>query len=137
MVPHTITPALEALCHCKAKTRLRGSAWALHTRTRLPSLLTLNLDSSLSTTWFRSTAVQIPRARHNSKRRRRRVGIKVSTGNGHFDRKCSSVRRLRMVREDTGPSIKGATCAWMAAEEAVGSTLAFITMIQSSRRLVY
>ncbi|GFX28044.1 uncharacterized protein TNCV_774281 [Trichonephila clavipes] len=46
-------------------------------------------------------------------------------------------RRLRIVREDTGASSEGATCAWMMAKEAVGCTLAFLTMWWASRRLVY
>ncbi|GFX86650.1 testis-expressed protein 11 [Trichonephila clavipes] len=40
-----------------------------------------------------------------------------------------------MVREYTGASSEGATCAWMAADEAVGRTRAFLTMWLSSRRL--
>ncbi|PRD22426.1 UNVERIFIED_CONTAM: Testis-expressed protein 11 [Trichonephila clavipes] len=40
-----------------------------------------------------------------------------------------------MVREYTGASSEGATCAWMAADEAVGCTRAFLTMWLSSRRL--
>ncbi|PRD26240.1 UNVERIFIED_CONTAM: Utp3 [Trichonephila clavipes] len=41
-----------------------------------------------------------------------------------------------MVREDTwGPS-DGATCAWMAVDEAVGCTDAFLRILRSSRRLV-
>ncbi|GFV37753.1 e3 ubiquitin-protein ligase RNF13 [Trichonephila clavipes] len=56
MAPHTITPAVEAVCRSKAKAGLRCSLQDLHTRTRLSSLLGLNLDSSLKTTWFHSTA---------------------------------------------------------------------------------
>ncbi|GFU78914.1 uncharacterized protein TNCV_307551 [Trichonephila clavipes] len=41
-----------------------------------------------------------------------------------------------MVREDTGVPNGGAACAWMAADEAVGCTRAFLTLWQSSRRLV-
>ncbi|GFS52925.1 uncharacterized protein TNCV_330781 [Trichonephila clavipes] len=41
-----------------------------------------------------------------------------------------------MVREDTGAPSESATCAWMAADEAVGCTRAFLTMWRSSRRLV-
>ncbi|GFY07337.1 hypothetical protein TNCV_5085231 [Trichonephila clavipes] len=33
-----------------------------------------------------------------------------------------------MVRENTGAPSEGATCAWMAADEAVGCTRAFLTM---------
>ncbi|GFX44150.1 uncharacterized protein TNCV_4119461 [Trichonephila clavipes] len=43
---------------------------------------------------------------------------------------------LRMVREDTGATSEGATCAWMAADKAVGCTRAFFTMWWPSRRLV-
>ncbi|GFX27617.1 uncharacterized protein TNCV_107151 [Trichonephila clavipes] len=59
-----------------------------------------------------------------------------STRNGRRDPKCLSARRLCMVREDTRASSEGATCVWMAADEAVGCTRAFLTMWRSSRRLV-
>ncbi|GFT85824.1 uncharacterized protein TNCV_4027561 [Trichonephila clavipes] len=36
-----------------------------------------------------------------------------------------------MVREDTGALTKGATCAWMVTDEAVGCTRAFLTMGRS------
>ncbi|GFS67226.1 uncharacterized protein TNCV_2902391 [Trichonephila clavipes] len=55
-------------------------------------------------------------------------GVKESTGNGHRDPKRPSARRLRMVREDTGASSDGATCAWMVADVAVGCTRAFLTI---------
>ncbi|GFS81086.1 e3 ubiquitin-protein ligase RNF13 [Trichonephila clavipes] len=58
MAPHTITPAVGAVCRCKAKAGLRSSPRGLHTRTRLSSLLRLNVDSTLKTTWFHSAAVQ-------------------------------------------------------------------------------
>ncbi|GFX18790.1 uncharacterized protein TNCV_3019461 [Trichonephila clavipes] len=77
--------------------------------------------------------VQFPRARPHSNRRRRWVGVKGSTRNGHRDPKCPSARRLQ---EDTGAPDEGATCAWMAADDAVGCTRAFLTMWRSSRRLV-
>ncbi|GFW79120.1 uncharacterized protein TNCV_3631511 [Trichonephila clavipes] len=136
--PHTITIAVGAVCRCNAKTGLRHSPRGLQTRTRLSSLLRLNLDSSLKTTWLHSTAVQFPRARHHSKRRRQWVGVKGSTRNGHHDdAKCPSARRLRMVREDTGAPSEGVTCAGMVADEAVGCTRAFLRMWRSSRRLVF
>ncbi|GFV09805.1 uncharacterized protein TNCV_2598591 [Trichonephila clavipes] len=47
-----------------------------------------------------------------------------------------SARRLRMARKDTGVPNEGATCSWMAADEAVGCTRAFLTMWWSSQRLV-
>ncbi|GFS69130.1 e3 ubiquitin-protein ligase RNF13 [Trichonephila clavipes] len=47
MEPHTITPAVGAVCRCKAKAGLRRSPRGLYTRTRLSSLLRLNLDLSL------------------------------------------------------------------------------------------
>ncbi|GFU57387.1 uncharacterized protein TNCV_3635661 [Trichonephila clavipes] len=121
------------VCHCKEKVGLRRSPRGVHTRTRLSSLQRLNLDSSLKTTWMHTAAVQIPRALHHSKRRRRWVGVKGSTRNGHRDPKCPSARHLRMVCEDTGTPNEGATCAWMAADEAVGCTRAFLTMWRSSR----
>ncbi|KFM59794.1 hypothetical protein X975_02288, partial [Stegodyphus mimosarum] len=136
MATHTITPAVGAMCLCTAKAGLRRSPRALHTRTPLSSLPSMNLDSSLKTTWFHSDAVQFPRARHHSKRRRRWVGLKSSTRNGRRDTKCPSARRLRMVREDTGAPSEGAPCACMAADEAVGCARAFLTMWRSSRRLV-
>ncbi|GFU90896.1 e3 ubiquitin-protein ligase RNF13 [Trichonephila clavipes] len=52
-----ITPAVRTVCRCKEKERLRRFPRGLPTRTRLSSLLRLNLDSSLKTTWFHSTAV--------------------------------------------------------------------------------
>ncbi|GFV01943.1 uncharacterized protein TNCV_4978941 [Trichonephila clavipes] len=136
MAPHTITPAAGAVCRCKAKAGLRRSPRGLHTRTRLPSLQRLNLDSSLKTTWFHFAVVQFPRARHHSKRRRRWMGVKGSTLNGRRSPKCPSARRLRMVREDTGAPNEGATCAWLADDEAVGCTRVFLMMRWYSRRLV-
>ncbi|GFW77713.1 hypothetical protein TNCV_134041 [Trichonephila clavipes] len=41
-----------------------------------------------------------------------------------------------MVREDTGVPDKGASSAWMVADEAVGFTRAFLTMWRSPRRVV-
>ncbi|GFS88819.1 uncharacterized protein TNCV_1000311 [Trichonephila clavipes] len=83
-----------------------------------------------------TAAVQFPRARHHSKRERRWVGVNDRTCNGRRDPKCPSARRLRMVREDTRVPIEGATWTWMAADETVGCTGAFITMWQASIRLV-
>ncbi|GFX51604.1 uncharacterized protein TNCV_5013081 [Trichonephila clavipes] len=87
-------------------------------------------------TWFYSAAVQFPRARHHSKRRRRWVGVKRSTRNERRDPKCHSARRLRMVGEDTGPPSEDVICAWTAVDEAIVCTRAFLTMWRSSRRLV-
>ncbi|GFV67844.1 uncharacterized protein TNCV_926101 [Trichonephila clavipes] len=97
MAPHTITPAVGAVCGFKAKAGLRRSARGLHTRTRFSSLLILNLDSSLKTTWFHSATVQSPRARHHSKRRLRYVSVKGSTRNERSDPKCPLAKRNRMV----------------------------------------
>ncbi|GFU23137.1 uncharacterized protein TNCV_3515761 [Trichonephila clavipes] len=66
-----------------------------------------------------NTRVQFPLARHHSKRRRRWVGVKASTRNGRSDHKYPSVRRLRMVREDTRAPSEGATCAWMVADKTI------------------
>ncbi|GFT23359.1 uncharacterized protein TNCV_2016441 [Trichonephila clavipes] len=136
MAPHTITPAVGAVCHCKAKAGLRRFPRDIHTRTRLSLLLRLILDSSLKKTCFHSAAVQFPPARHHSKRRRLWVGVKGSTRNGRRDPKCPSARCLRMVPEDTGAPNEDATSAWIAVDEAVGYTHAFLTMWSSSRRLV-
>ncbi|GFS61643.1 uncharacterized protein TNCV_4312941 [Trichonephila clavipes] len=136
MTPHTITPAVGEVCRCKEKTGLRRSPRGLHTRTRLSSLLRLNLDSSLKTAWFHSAAAQFPRVWHHSKRWCRWVGVKGRTRNGSRDPKCPSARRFRTVREDTGAPSEGATCAWMTVDEAVCCTRAFLTMWRSSRRLV-
>ncbi|GFW01003.1 uncharacterized protein TNCV_1762411 [Trichonephila clavipes] len=69
---------------------------------------------------YRDPAVQFPRSQQHSKRMRRWVGIKGSIRNWRRDLKCPSARRLRMVREDAGAPNKGATCAWIAGDEAVG-----------------
>ncbi|GFX63359.1 uncharacterized protein TNCV_3619621 [Trichonephila clavipes] len=50
--------------------------------------------------------------------------------------KCPSARWLLMAREDTGAPSEGVTCAWMAADEAVGCMRAFLMMWQPSQRLV-
>ncbi|GFU19174.1 uncharacterized protein TNCV_4397611 [Trichonephila clavipes] len=134
MAPHTITPAVGAVCRCKAKARLSHSPRGLHTRLSL--LLRLNLDLSLKTTWFHLPGVQFPRVWHHSKRRRRWEGVKGKTRNGHRDPKGPSARRLRMVGEDTGPPSECSTCACIGVDEALGCTRAFLTMWWSSRRLV-
>ncbi|GFW36252.1 uncharacterized protein TNCV_4931141 [Trichonephila clavipes] len=128
MAPHSIATAVGAVCRGKAKAGLRRSPRDLHTRTRLSSLLRLNLDSSLKTTWFHPAAVQFPRARYPSKRRFQWVGVKGNSSNGHHDPKCPSARRLCMVREGTGTPSEDTTGTWMAADKAVGCTPAFLTM---------
>ncbi|GFW30339.1 uncharacterized protein TNCV_3851101 [Trichonephila clavipes] len=80
--------------------------------------------------------VHFPRARHHSKRRRRWVGVKGSTRNGHRNPKCPSSRHLRMVKEDSEAPSEGVTYEWMATDEAVGVMRPFLTMWWSSRRLV-
>ncbi|GFU04806.1 uncharacterized protein TNCV_2275151 [Trichonephila clavipes] len=52
MSPHTITTAVGAVCRCKANAGSRRSPQGLHRRTQLSSMLRLNLDSLLKTTWF-------------------------------------------------------------------------------------
>ncbi|GFW49002.1 uncharacterized protein TNCV_3902001 [Trichonephila clavipes] len=51
--------------------------------------------------------------------------------------KCPSARHLRVVREDSVAPRVGATCNWMAADEADSCTRAFLTMWRSSQRLVF
>ncbi|GFX72412.1 uncharacterized protein TNCV_1253661 [Trichonephila clavipes] len=63
------------------------------------------------------------------------MGAKDSTRNRRRDPKFPSARRLRRVREDTGAPNEGATCAWMAADEAVDCTRAFLMMWRSTRQL--
>ncbi|GFW65429.1 uncharacterized protein TNCV_4410371 [Trichonephila clavipes] len=108
MAPHTITPAVGVVCRCKEKVGMRRSLRGFHARTRLSSLLRLNLDSSLKPIWFHSTEVQFLRVRHHSKRRRRWVGVNGIPRYGRRDPKCPSARCLRMVRENTGTPNKGA-----------------------------
>ncbi|GFS62264.1 uncharacterized protein TNCV_5031411 [Trichonephila clavipes] len=132
MSPHTITPAVGVGCRCKAKGGLKHSQRGLHTPTRLSSPLRLNLDSSLKTIWFHSTAVQFSRARHQSKRRRRWVGIKSSTRNGAAISNVLQPGAFVWFEKGTGDPCEGATCAWMAADLAAGCTHAFLTMYRSS-----
>ncbi|GFU63458.1 uncharacterized protein TNCV_45041 [Trichonephila clavipes] len=132
MIPHTITPAVGVVFLCKTKAGLRRSIRGLNTRTRLSSLLRLNLDSSVETNWFHSIAVQFNLAQHHSKRRCRWLGVKGSTRYERRDPKCPSARRIPMLREDTGVPDEGATCAWIAADEAIGSTCAILTMWRPS-----
>ncbi|GFV09777.1 uncharacterized protein TNCV_2598321 [Trichonephila clavipes] len=75
---------------------------------------------------------KFPRAPHHSKWRHRWVGVKGSSRNGRHFPTCPSARHFRMVREDTGSPTEDTICAWMAADEAVGCTRAFITMRCSS-----
>ncbi|GFX18016.1 e3 ubiquitin-protein ligase RNF13 [Trichonephila clavipes] len=105
MAPHTITPAVGVISHCKAKVGLRRSPRDLHTRTRLSTLLRLNLDSSLKTTWFHSAAVQFPRTRYHSKWRRRWVGGKDSTRNGRRDPKCATAGAFIRFEKTQGPLV--------------------------------
>ncbi|GFV09496.1 uncharacterized protein TNCV_3158931 [Trichonephila clavipes] len=77
-----------------------------------------------------------PRTRHHTQRKRQWVGVKGSTRNGLRDPKCPSAGRLCMFREDTGARSEGATCVWIAVDEVIGYTRAFLTMWRSSRRLV-
>ncbi|GFW83801.1 hypothetical protein TNCV_669141 [Trichonephila clavipes] len=50
MVLHSTTSTVGVVCRCKAKAGVRHSPRGLHTRTRLSSLLRLNLDSLLKAT---------------------------------------------------------------------------------------
>ncbi|GFW76520.1 e3 ubiquitin-protein ligase RNF13 [Trichonephila clavipes] len=67
MAPHTNTQAVGAVFRCKANAELRRSSRGLHTRTRLSSVLRLNLKPSLKTTWCHSAADQFPHARYHFK----------------------------------------------------------------------
>ncbi|GFY04034.1 uncharacterized protein TNCV_1198121 [Trichonephila clavipes] len=124
MAPHTITPAVGTVCRCKAKAGLRRSPLGLLSNT---IDITAEIESQ--------AAVQFPRTRHHSKRKRRGVDVKSSTRNGCRDTKCPLARH-RIVREDAGSPSEGAACAWKADDEAVSCMLAFLTMWRSSPRLV-
>ncbi|GFW77219.1 uncharacterized protein TNCV_2726491 [Trichonephila clavipes] len=94
----------------------------------MSSVLRLNLDSSLKTTWFLSTAVHFPRVRRHSKRLRQRKHTY-----------CASRSQMSFSQAPSygyGLHCEGATCAWMAVDEAFGCTCSFLTMWQSSGRLV-
>ncbi|GFW92410.1 uncharacterized protein TNCV_4920391 [Trichonephila clavipes] len=107
---HAITPSVVVVCSCKAKSLLRCSSRGLHIRIRLSSLLRLNLNPSLKTIWFHSSAVLFPHAWLLFKHRYRWVGIMGRTCNMRHDPKRFSPRGLRMVREDTWAPSEGTTC---------------------------
>ncbi|GFX87671.1 uncharacterized protein TNCV_2465641 [Trichonephila clavipes] len=126
MTLHTNTPTVGAVCHRKAKAGLRRSPRGLHKRTRLSSLLRLNMDSSLKITWFHSAAVKFHRGWHHSKQRCCWVGVMSSARNVRRDPICPLPRRLRMVREDTGAPSEGATCAWMGMMKQLAVRVHFL-----------
>ncbi|GFV82039.1 uncharacterized protein TNCV_3152371 [Trichonephila clavipes] len=64
------------------------------------------------------------------------MSVKGSTRNDHRDYKCTSAKRLRMVREDTGAPSEGSTFTWIATDDAVSCTRAFRTMWRCFQRLV-
>ncbi|GFX39003.1 hypothetical protein TNCV_5055441 [Trichonephila clavipes] len=98
MAPHTITRAVGA------KAGFRPSPRGLHSQTQLSSLPRWNLDWSLGTTWFHSTAV-VPSFVVSGTTPD--GGVRGSTRN----HKCPSAGRLRTVRGDPGAPSGGATCA--------------------------
>ncbi|GFX72918.1 uncharacterized protein TNCV_1698151 [Trichonephila clavipes] len=106
MAPHTITPAVGAVCHCKANAGLRCSPQGLHTRTS-------GFVTKDDLVPFRCSP--------------------VFSCVAPLQTEALIARRLRILREDTGAPSEDATCAWMAADEAVGCTRAFLTMWRSSR----
>ncbi|GFU88059.1 uncharacterized protein TNCV_1336281 [Trichonephila clavipes] len=120
MTPHTFTLAVGVVCCCKAKAGLRAfTTGSPHTNT---IVITAEIESGFVT---KDDLAPFPCSQVSScmaplKRRRRWMSVKGSTSNRRRDPKCPSARRLHMVREDTGALGEGATCAWMAADEAVG-----------------
>ncbi|GFW04620.1 hypothetical protein TNCV_2226381 [Trichonephila clavipes] len=62
--------------------------------------------------------------------------MSLSAYSAHAEKPFTESTCLRMVREDTGVSSEGATCAWVATDEAIGCTRAFLMMWRSSRQLV-
>ncbi|GFS99288.1 hypothetical protein TNCV_1601061 [Trichonephila clavipes] len=113
MVPHTITPAVGAVCRCKAN---RIVAFTLGSRQINTIVIIAEIESAFVTkddlVPFRCSPGS-PHAWLHSQRRHRWVCNKGSTCNGHHDPKCPSARRLYMARKDTGAPNEGATCAWM------------------------
>ncbi|GFW40704.1 hypothetical protein TNCV_4527931 [Trichonephila clavipes] len=80
-------PSHQLSERCAAVKQLRRSPRSLLIRTRLSSMLRLNMDSSLKTSCFHSAVVEFTPAQHHSKRRSRCVGIKDNTRNGRSDPK--------------------------------------------------
>ncbi|GFU45002.1 uncharacterized protein TNCV_4235111 [Trichonephila clavipes] len=132
MAPHIITPAVGVVCRCK-NAGLRHSPRVLHANT---IVITAEIESGFVAIDDLVPLHCSPVSSCHSKRMRRRVGIKGSTHNGSRDPNCPSAKRLRMVREDTGASSEDATCARIAADEAVGCTRAFLMMWRSSQPTV-
>ncbi|GFX99521.1 e3 ubiquitin-protein ligase RNF13 [Trichonephila clavipes] len=102
MAPHTITSVVGAVFRCKAKRGLMRLPRVLHIRTRLSSLLRLNVDSRAAKddlVPFRYRPVSSCAAP---------LQAKMSTGGlqGQRDHKCPSAWFLRMVLEDTGALVK-------------------------------
>ncbi|GFU27942.1 uncharacterized protein TNCV_3153071 [Trichonephila clavipes] len=136
MAPHTITPAVGAVCRCKTKAGLRRfTTESPHTNT---IVITAEIESGFVTkddlVPFRCSPFSSFMAPLQTEASM--GGCQESTRNGRRDPRCPSARRLRMVRENTGAPSEGATCAWMAVDEEVGCTRAYLTMWRSSRRLV-
>ncbi|GFW50774.1 uncharacterized protein TNCV_3590561 [Trichonephila clavipes] len=101
MAPHTITTAVRWVCHCKTKKGLGCSPLGLHRRTRLSSMLRLNLDSRVvidDLVPFRCNPISSGVAPLQACQW---VGVKRSTRNGHRDPKCPSARHIRMVLDES------------------------------------
>ncbi|GFV64873.1 hypothetical protein TNCV_3847381 [Trichonephila clavipes] len=126
VAPHTITPAVRTVCCCKAKGRIEAFPMgSLHTNAIESGFVAkgdlvpfcCSLVSSCATPLQTKTLMG---------------GARGNTCNGCRDPKCPSARCLHMVREDTEAPNEVATCDWMAVDEAVDCTCAFLTMWQYS-----
>ncbi|GFW39967.1 hypothetical protein TNCV_5116501 [Trichonephila clavipes] len=101
MTSHTITPAVGAVCRCKAKERGVYHGFP-HT-----IIITAEIESGCvvkdDLVPFRCSLVSSCAAPFQTEASRGEA-FKGSTHNGRCDSKCPSARRLRVVREDTWAS---------------------------------
>ncbi|GFW91203.1 uncharacterized protein TNCV_3301791 [Trichonephila clavipes] len=102
MTSHTITPAVGAVCRCKAKAGLRCSPRRLLTRTRIVITAEIKSGFVAKDDLVSFLGNQVSSCVADSKRRCRWAGVKDNTRIGCRDPECPSARRLHMVREDTG-----------------------------------
>ncbi|GFW76336.1 uncharacterized protein TNCV_1581151 [Trichonephila clavipes] len=111
MTPHTITPPVEVVCRCKSKAGLRRSPASIPQQS---SFLMRGTTSNGGIDGWVSREAHLMGA-----------AIPNVLQPGAFV----------WFEKTQGPPVKVYLC-WMAANEAVGCTHEFLTILQSSRRLV-
>ncbi|GFU37885.1 hypothetical protein TNCV_1063861 [Trichonephila clavipes] len=135
MSPHTITPAVGAMYCCKANAGLtRFTTGSPHTNT---ILITAEIEygfvGKTTTVPFRCSPVSSS------------VAPLLNGGVDGWASKAAHVMGVAILnvlqpstlvwfKKTQKPPSESATCAWMAANEAVGCKLTFRTMWRSSRR---